>query len=114
MIKKYFVVGLMLIAASCSSSKSAKSTSSAQSDVERGAAKFPGYTLEDLNKGKAIYTKNCVACHGLKDPKLYSEESLRGIVPNMVVKANNKLGMVIDDKDEEVLMKYLITMSGGK
>jgi hypothetical protein len=50
----------------------------------------------------------------LKDPKLYSEESLRGIVPNMVVKTNKMLGMVIDDKDEEILLRYLISMSAAK
>lgn len=114
MIKNIFFAGLLLLAVSCTSTKTAKTESAGQTEVARSAAKFPGYTQDDWNKGKAIYTKNCGSCHGLKDPKLYSEESLRGIVPNMVVKTNKKLGMVIDDKDEEILLRYLITMSSGK
>lgn len=110
-MNRLLVIVLLFVAAACSTTKSTKSSSAASDDVARGAAKFPGYTQEEFNKGNALYSKYCASCHGLKDPKAYNEEGLRSIVPNMVVKANKKLGMVIDDKDEEAILKYLITMS---
>ena len=110
-MKRILFVAVLFFVAACSSTKSTGSKSSSGDDVARGAAKFPGYTQEEFSRGNGIYTKYCNACHGLKDPQLYNEEALRSIVPNMVVKTNKKLGMVIDDKDEQTLLKYLITMS---
>ncbi len=83
-----------------------------QIDVERGSQKYPGLTLADLNKGKLIYEQECVICHRLKGPASRSEAKWKKIVPRMVKKVNKKKGRVaINPESEEILLKYLITMS---
>lgn len=81
-----------------------------QSDVDRMQGKFPGYTLDDLNKGKSLYEGYCAICHELKKPTSESEEEWRRIVPPMVKKANNKTNNAIDAKGEEQILRYVITM----
>jgi len=78
-----------------------------QTDVVRVSDKFPGYTLADLSEGKTLYEENCKKCHGLKDPKKFSEEQWNKIVPPMAKKAK------IDAQQEESIRKYVITMSGA-
>jgi len=86
-----------------------------QADVDRGTAKFPGLTIEDLYKGKLIYEQACVKCHAMKNPTSRSEDKWRKIVPKMVLKANKKAGKeLIDSNNREVLLKYLVTMSSLK
>lgn len=97
--------------AACSTVKLVQPT---QSDVERGVQKYSNLTLADLNQGKAIYERECGLCHGLKNPTSQSEEKWKKIVPKMVVKTNNKKGKIaIDEKSEEILLQYLITMSSA-
>jgi hypothetical protein len=73
--------------------------------------KFPGYTLAKLESGRIQYEENCQSCHALKDPKDYSDERIRMIVPAMAEKANNKAGTVVVDSEEEVLiMQYMIAI----
>ena len=81
-----------------------------QSDVDRVQAKFPGYTLDDLNKGKSLYEGYCAICHELKAPASESESEWRKIVPPMVKKANGKTNNAIDAKGEEQILRYVITM----
>ena len=81
-------------------------------DVDRVADKFPNYTLSQLNEGKALYESNCGKCHPLKNPNKYSEQRLRGVVPKMVEKVN-KNGMVLNEEEASLILKYTITMSGG-
>jgi cytochrome c5 len=89
----------------------AKKIAPSQTDVDRMAAKFPGYTLAELNEGKGLYEANCGTCHALKKPTSEPESEWRRIVPDMVRKVN-KNGMVLDNAKEERILKYLITMSG--
>ena len=83
-----------------------------QADVDRVGSKYSGYTLDELNKGKAIFETNCNKCHGLKSPTSRNEKKWTKIVPKMVknvkrISGKNKL----DEKSQELLLKYLITMS---
>ena len=75
------------------------------SDVERVVTKFPNYTLAELNEGKQLYAQNCKKCHGLKKPENYTEAQWNKIVPPMAQKAK------IDSNQEELIRKYVITMS---
>ena len=82
-----------------------------QVDAQRGQAKFSGLTLEELHEGKKIYELNCQTCHGLKKPTARTEAEWKEIVPKMVQKTNKKAGkMAITEGQEQVLLKYLITM----
>ncbi len=83
-----------------------------QADADRGAPKFPGISVAELNDGKAIYEQHCQSCHKLKSPKSEDEKEWNRIVPVMVKKTNKKAGKeVVDVKSQEILLKYLITMS---
>jgi hypothetical protein len=81
-----------------------------QSDVERVKTKYPDYTLAELNQGKILYEENCGNCHSLKKPSSESEQEWNKIVPEMAKKADKK-GIKIDPKQQELILKYLITMS---
>jgi len=107
-MKKLIVIISAVSLAGCFSAREAKHSS--ESDIDRGAAKFPGYTLAELNEGKKLYENNCAKCHELKKPTSESEASWRKIVPEMTAKANKK-GMVIDSKSQDLILKYVITMS---
>lgn len=104
---KYLFVLLFaaLVAVGCASAKKAIPT---QADVDRVASKYPGYTLEALNQGKALYEQNCGSCHKLFKPRALSETEWQKIVPPMVKKAVKK-GAKIDAAGEELILKYLIT-----
>jgi mono/diheme cytochrome c family protein len=83
-----------------------------QSDVDRVKTKYPDYTLTELNEGKALYEQNCGNCHGLKKPSSEPEEEWKEIVPEMVEKAKRK-GAKIDARQQELILKYAITMSNA-
>src|SRR5664279_5768116 len=104
----FFIVVLV----ACGST--AKLASSQQSDADRGAAKYPGYTLADLNNGRDLFQQNCNRCHHLKDPQSRNEAKWNKIVPVMVKKLNKKEGkIVIDDQQQESILRYLVTMSSA-
>jgi hypothetical protein len=83
-----------------------------QSDVDRVKDKFPGYTLTELNHGKTLYEQNCASCHILKNPSSETEEEWKKIVPEMVLKVNRKT-TVLSAKDQDDILKYLITMGSA-
>jgi len=105
---KFIVIAVLL--AGCFSAKLVTPT---QSDVDRVTAKFSDYSLVELNNGKMLYEKNCGTCHGLKSPTSETEENWKKIVPSMSKKVNKK-SIVLDDKAQESILRYLITMSTVK
>lgn len=111
-MKKISIISTLAILCSCS----AKLITPTQSDVDRVSSNYPGYTLADLNQGKAIFMKNCDECHKLKKPSSQSEAEWLEVVPEMIAKANKKAGStIIDAKSQEQLLKYLLTMrTAGK
>jgi mono/diheme cytochrome c family protein len=91
---------------------SVKLISPTQSDVDRVSAKYNGYTLKDLNGGKALYEQKCSQCHGLKDPTAKTEDDWEKIVPEMAHKAENKPDVSkINSNEQDLILKYLVTMS---
>lgn len=110
-MKKYTLIIAVILMAAC---KSTKLLTPSQTDVDRVSSKYPGYTLEELNQGKAIFTQYCGQCHKLKKPESRTEEQWKTIVPRMVAKVNKKEKDAIDAKEQETLLKYLITMSTAK
>ena len=108
-MNKSLIVISAIVLVACGTCKVA---STKNADVERGALKFPGYTLEEYKVGSTANQKFCGGCHALKNPQDFNETQWSMIVPKMVKKANRKAGSdVIDPKTQEALMKYLITMS---
>ena len=107
-MKKSFLALVSLVLISCA----VKLVTPTQTDVERVQSKYPNYTLEELNQGKAMYEKHCAECHKLKNPTKFSEEKWKKIVPEMVEKANKKHPNNIDAQTEDLILKYVITMNG--
>lgn len=110
---------ILLFVAACKSHKPAATSPSSsaltEADAARMSGKFEGYTLAQAQEGKALYEQNCASCHNLKNPASRSEAQWQSIVPNMTAKANRKAGKtVIDGKSEELILRYLITMSTAK
>ncbi len=86
-----------------------------QADADRGAQKYPGYTFEDLNKGKALFESNCGTCHGLKKPSSRNEVKWAKVLKEMVPKANKRAGKeVIGEVEKELMLKFLVTMGANK
>lgn len=105
--KTFLILTLVTVLYSCSS----KLKELSQADADRGKQKFPAVTLASLNEGKSIYQLHCNKCHGLKKPSSANEAKWNKLVPIMVTKLNKKEGKeVIDAKQQEILLQYLITM----
>ena len=113
-MKKIITYSFLIFLAACSGNKVASTkpvVGMSQADADRGAIKYSGLTLTDLNKGKSIYEANCGTCHGLKSPDSRDEKSWIHEVDVMVPKANRKAGsQVIGDAEKDLILKYLVTM----
>ncbi len=103
-MKKTFVILLLIGFAACSSYKPVAPT---QSDADRGAQKYPGLSLADLNQGKAIFEAKCEKCHSLKRPFMVSNADVEKIMPKMAMKAN------LDHKSADLVLQYLLTMKSA-
>ena len=107
-----FLTGII---SACSSSRTTSgggaTSEPTEADVARIQVKFPDATLAKLESGRLSYEQDCQTCHGLKNPKDYSEERIRMIVPAMAEKANQRAGRVVVDSEEEVMiMQYMIAI----
>ncbi len=100
------VIGLFI--AACAGSKVTTSLEPTQADVDRNKAIFSNLTVEELIQGKAHYEKSCGSCHKLYSPKDESAVEWKKIVPPMAKKAK------IDAKTEDLILKYVISMSTKK
>jgi mono/diheme cytochrome c family protein len=112
MKNKIIITAAVLFLASCATT--VQLLSPGQADVDRVKAKYPDYTLAQLNQGKALYEQNCGNCHKLKNPSSEPEEEWNKIVPEMTKKANKK-GANINAQQQDLILKYVVTMgSAGK
>jgi hypothetical protein len=101
-MKKLVTITGIIVLTACSSGKL---LTPSQADADRGSQKFPGYSLDDLNQGKAIYTANCNKCHKYKVPQSRSEKKWDKVIPKMAKKAK------LDSAQESLVLKYVVTMS---
>jgi len=109
-MKKLFYLFLITAATACS----VKLIAPAQSDIDRVHDKYPGYSLSELNEGKALFEQTCNRCHRLKNPASRDEDGWKKIVPVMIKRLDKKEGkQVIDDRQQESILRYLITMSSA-
>jgi cytochrome c5 len=96
---------LIIFVSACTATRLVTPT---QTDAERGAQQFPGYTLTELEQGKAIYQSHCNKCHRYKAPESRDEEKWNHIIPVMAKKAK------LDSNQESLVLKYVVTMSTAK
>lgn len=105
--KVLLVLTVLTFIAGCSASKT---LSPGEPDVVRARTTFPDLTLEELNLGKGLYESKCNTCHKLVKPAKKSVEEWNQIIPVMVKKANKK-EVKIDASQQELITRYLVTMS---
>lgn len=109
-MKKYIIVCLAVILSSCS----AKLLMPAEKDATAISSKYPGTTLADLNKGKAIYETKCTQCHPAKKPSAYTEAQWKHEVPDMAAKAKRKGKVEISEDEQTLILKYVLAMMDKK
>lgn len=56
-------------------------------DAVRLAPRWPGTTLEDLQRGRGLYVRRCSGCHNVYLPRAFPPEKWPGLVDEMAVKA---------------------------
>lgn len=111
-MRKMLILILFTFLIACGST--VKLATPRQSDVDRVISKYPGYNLEELNNGKALFQQNCNKCHALKNPVSKNENQWNEIVPKMVKRLNAKEGKtVIDENQQQSILRYLVTMSSA-
>jgi len=73
------VLGIILLVSSCSKNDQSLSDlyTPTSADVTANA------TLEELQKGRDLYLKNCGNCHSLYSPDDFSSSQWHSIIPNM-------------------------------
>jgi cytochrome c2 len=58
--------------------------------------------VNNIEEGEKLFAANCVKCHALKDPKNFTAEEWKEIVPRMAVKAK------IDTDTENKILEYVL------
>lgn len=68
----------------------------------------PLLTFDMMKKGKELFEKNCIHCHELDWPlrKVTDRAGWEEILTKMA-----KTGAVVDDKDRELILEYLLAKS---
>ncbi|NBX79473.1 MAG: hypothetical protein EBQ94_03685 [Flavobacteriales bacterium] len=112
MKKSFIIIAVIGFAVACNTAKKATvtETTAIPTDIERGQKLYPGYTLAELNEGKSLYDAKCSTCHDLVKPANETPESWKRIVPKMS-EISNKDSKPISPKEENLILKYLVTMS---
>jgi cytochrome c5 len=105
-MKKAILLAGIIAVVSCTATKTIAPT---QADVDAAQVSFPGATMADLTKGKALYEENCGLCHTLHAPAAFAVEAWHSIVPGMVQQVNQNQ-MKIDANGERLILMYVTTM----
>ncbi len=115
---KYLYITSAIFLIACGTAKVVAPTAPAvaadteQTQVARGAARYPGYTTDMLSEGKSLYEGNCGNCHGLYKPTSETPEKWAEIVPWMAKKTNKAAGSeILDATKQDLILKYLVTMT---
>lgn len=75
--------------------------------ASRASQHWPGTTLADLQKGKHLYSQNCMSCHNLHSPSEFAPERWETILEKMQVKAG------IDETTKDLILHYLTVASSN-
>ncbi|MCA0430904.1 MAG: cytochrome c [Bacteroidetes bacterium] len=100
------IVAITIFACSTKKNATSSSTKTDSYDTQLTAIKgrYADVTVEELKLGHSVSTGACTNCHGQKDVKGYTEESLFKILDNMAKKAE------ISDKEKQALVRYCVAV----
>jgi mono/diheme cytochrome c family protein len=73
------------------------------------APRWPGTTLQDLERGRALYVRRCAGCHTLFLPGAYPPAAWPGLVDAMAAKARLRPG----ERDDVVRFLVAVASDGG-
>ncbi len=74
-------------------------------DAEWAQREWPGTTVQDLARGRALYVDKCSSCHNLHLPSEYAPEEWEGYVAYMVTEAK------ITPAEQAAIARYLAAAS---
>ena len=102
MIFKYKTIAnfFIILSTVCCSPSIYKPT---EADVFAGKKQYPDLTMEQLNKGLALYGDKCGSCHALYKPKEITEKRWAETLPEMKEKAR------LTDKEYVLITQYLMS-----
>ncbi len=78
-------------------------------DAELLAPRWPGTTIEDLERGRALYVRRCSSCHTLVLPEAHPPAKWPGLVDGMAAKARLRPG----ERDDVVRFLVAVASGGG-
>ncbi|HSD28943.1 MAG TPA: hypothetical protein VLL75_16710 [Vicinamibacteria bacterium] len=77
-------------------------------DVALVAARWPGTTVEDLERGRRLYVRRCSGCHNLVLPSAHSPRRWPELVDEMVKEARLRPG----ERDDVVRFLVAVASDG--
>lgn len=88
MRRQRLLVGVLLAGGLCATAACAAALRHASpQDVALLAARWPGTTVEDLERGRGLYVRRCSGCHNLILPRTFRPERWPSLVDEMAQKA---------------------------
>ena len=97
------LVALLLLAA-CAHSSAPVAT---DADATRARTRWPTITLDELNRGRAIYVGHCGNCHLVPKPTAHTPEDW----PEHVAEMSERAGLT--DDEEQLVVRYIVTMASS-
>jgi hypothetical protein len=77
-------------------------------DAARAAARWPGTTTEELNRGRSLFMGHCGTCHQPPRPTKYSADEWPGHVAEM----RERAGLTFDE--QQLVEHYVVTMASAQ
>ena len=79
----------------------------AEADLNRARAQWPAITMDELNRGHAIYVSHCGNCHLVPKPRDHRPEDWPAIVDAMSARAE------LTDDEHALVERYVVTMASS-
>ena len=76
------------------------------SDVEWAAERWPGTTMQDLERDRSLYVAKCGGCHALVLPKKHTADAWPGIIDEM--RAEH---VPLNQAERDAIVAYVSTAS---
>jgi hypothetical protein len=74
-------------------------------DASWASEKWPGTTVDDLERGRAVFVSRCAGCHNLPLPDSKSPEEWATVVGDMAT------GARLSPADQDLVLRYLSASS---
>lgn len=97
------LVVLLALAASVACSAALRHPS--PQDARAAAGQWPGTSLADLQRGRAVYVRRCSGCHSLYLPSAYAPEDWPALVGSMSERAR------LTPQQRADLTRFVVTLS---